>query len=297
MQAELDALEQQNTWTLMLLPSGHKPIGCKWVYKLKYKSDGMLDRYKARLVAKGYTQIKGIDYQKTFSPTAKLTTLRCLLTMASARGWFIHQLDVQNTFLHGDLSEVVYMDLPPSLHRQGEHLVCRLNKSLYGLKQASRNWFSKFSTSIQAAGFQQSKADYSLFTRVNGNSLTAVLIYVDDILVTDNSLDEINSLKSFLLQHFRIKDLGDLRYFLGLEFSQSKQGIFMCQRKYALDILQDAGLLGGRLYFFPMEQHLKLTHMDGVLLDDPTCYRRLVGRLIYLTVTRPDIVYFVQILS
>jgi hypothetical protein len=110
-------------------------------------------------------------------------------------------------------------------------------------------------------------------------------------------LDEINSLKSFLLQHFRIKDLGDLRYFLGLEFSQSKQGIFMCQRKYALDILQDAGLLGGRLYFFPMEQHLKLTHMDGVLLDDPTCYRRLVGRLIYLTVTRPDIVYFVQILS
>jgi hypothetical protein len=117
MQAELDALEQQNTWTLMPLPSGHKPIGCKWVYKLKYKSDGTLDRYKARLVAKGYTQIEGIGYQETFSPTAKLITLRCLLTVASARGWFIHQLDVHNVFLHGDLSKVVYMDPSSGLRR------------------------------------------------------------------------------------------------------------------------------------------------------------------------------------
>jgi len=203
----------------MLLPSGHKPIGCKWVYKIKYKSDGTLDHYKAHLVAKGNTQIEGIDYQETFSPTAKLTTLRCLLIVASARGWFIHQLDIHNAFLHGDLSKVVYMDPPPSLQRQGEHLVCCPNKSLYGLKQAFHNWFSKFSTSIQAAGFQQSETYYSLFTRVNGNSLTAVLIYIEDILIIGNSLDEINSLKSFLLRHFRIKDLGDLRYFLGLEFS------------------------------------------------------------------------------
>lgn len=154
MNAELEALEQNNTWSLVPLPSGHKPIGCKWVYKIKYKSDGTIERYKARLVAKGYTQVEGIDYQETFSPTAKVTTLRCLLTVAAARNWFIHQLDVQNAFLHGDLHELVYMEPPPGLRRQGENVVCRLNKSLYGLKQASRNWFSTFSEAIQKAGYQ-----------------------------------------------------------------------------------------------------------------------------------------------
>ncbi|BBH09643.1 cysteine-rich RECEPTOR-like protein kinase 8 [Prunus dulcis] len=117
MTAELEALQHNNIWSLVPLPVGHKPIVCKWVYKIKYKSDGTIERYKARLVAKGYTQIEGIDYQETFSPTAKLTTLRCLLTVAIARHWFIHQLDVQNAFLHGDLHEVVYMELPPGLRR------------------------------------------------------------------------------------------------------------------------------------------------------------------------------------
>jgi hypothetical protein len=297
MNTELEALQQNNTWSLVPLPPGHKPIGCKWVYKIKYKADGTIERYKARLVAKGYTQVEGIDYQETFSPTAKVTTLRCLLTVAAARNWFIHQLDVQNAFLHGDLHELVYMEPPPGLRRQGENVVCRLNKSLYGLKQASRNWFSTFSEAIQKAGYQQSKADYSLFTKPHGPSFTAVLIYVDDILLTGNDLDEMKRLKEFLLKRFRIKDIGDLKYFFGIEFSRSKKGIFMSQRKYTLDILQDSGLIGARPDKFPMEQTLKLTPTDGVVLNDPTKYRRLVGRLIYLTVTRPDIVYAVQTLS
>ncbi|KAL5787313.1 hypothetical protein ACOSP7_004262 [Xanthoceras sorbifolium] len=117
MNTELEALQLNNTWSLVPLPIGHKPIGCKWVYKIKYKSDGTIERYKARLVAKGYNQVEGIDYQETFSPTAKLTTLRCLLTVAAARHWHIHQLDVQNAFLHGDLHEVVYMEPPPGLRR------------------------------------------------------------------------------------------------------------------------------------------------------------------------------------
>ena len=148
MQAELDALALNNTWSLVSLPTGYKLIGCKWVYRIKYHSDGTIERYKARLVAKGYTQVEGVDYIETFSPTAKLTTLRCLLAIAASRHWFLHQLDVQNAFLHGDLDEEVYMVPPPGLRRQGENLVCRLNKSLYGLKRASRNWFSKFSTAI-----------------------------------------------------------------------------------------------------------------------------------------------------
>ncbi|KAK2992949.1 hypothetical protein RJ640_002288 [Escallonia rubra] len=135
------------------------------------------------------------------------------------------------------------------------------------------------------------------FTPAKGTSFTAILIYVDDILLTENDLQEIERLKKFLLKRFRIKDLGDLKYFLGIEFSRSKKGIFMSQRKYTLDILQDSGLLGVRLDKFPMEQNLKLTPTDGILLSDQTKYRRLVGRLIYLNVTRPDIVYSVRTLS
>ena len=189
------------------------------------------------------------------------------------------------------------MTPPPGLCRQWENMVCRLHKSLYGLKQASRNWFSTFSIAIQRAGYTQSKADYSLFTKNQGTSFTAVLIYVDDILLTGNSLQEMSQLKQTLLRQFLIKDLGPLEYFLGIEFSRSKQGIFMTQRKYALDILQDAGLIGAKPENFPMEQQMKLNATDGELLHEPIKYRRLIGRLIYLTVTRPDIVYTVRMLS
>ncbi|XP_016647585.1 PREDICTED: uncharacterized mitochondrial protein AtMg00810-like [Prunus mume] len=187
------------------------------------------------------------------------------------------------------------MSPPPGLRRQGENLVCRLHKSLYGLKQASRQWFAKFTEAILAAGFIQSKADYSLFTRKDGKSFTALLIYVDDILITGNDIDAINSLKSFLHTHFRIKDLGDLKYFLGIEVSRSKKGIYVSQRKYALEILKDYGFLGARPIDFPMEE-AKLSD-KGELLKDPQKYRRLVGRLLYLTITRPDITYSVHVLS
>lgn len=155
MATELDALKKNHTWTLEDLPVGKKIVGCKWVYKIKHRADGTVERYKARLVAKGYTQTEGLDYHETFAPIAKLVTVRCLLSVASVRNWSLHQLDVHNAFLHGDLHEEVYMALPPGFPRQGEHCVCRLRKSLYGLKQASRNWFAKFSSAIQEAGYIQ----------------------------------------------------------------------------------------------------------------------------------------------
>ena len=297
MAKEIQALEHNKTWILTSLPAGKRPIGCKWVFKIKYNADGTVERYKARLVAKGYTQKEGLDYTETFSPTAKLVTFRCLLAIASARDWPLHQLDVQNAFLHGDLDEEVYMIPPPGFDRQGGNLVCRLQKSLYGLKQASRNWFAKLTNALREAGFVQSMADYSLFTRSNNNSFTVILVYVDDIVITGNNPQVIQSTKEFLNHRFRIKDLGLLKYFLGIEVARSRKGIFISQRKYALELLDDAGLLGARPSSFPMEQTLRLKPNEGKLLHDPTRYRCLVGRLIYLTVTRTDIVFVVHILS
>uniref|UniRef100_A0A2N9GTP1 Reverse transcriptase Ty1/copia-type domain-containing protein n=1 Tax=Fagus sylvatica TaxID=28930 RepID=A0A2N9GTP1_FAGSY len=300
MTKELAALEANHTWVLTSLPLGKHPIGCKWVYKIKFKSDGSIERYKARLVAKGYNQLEGIDYAETFSPVAKLVTVRCFIALAAAQGWSVTQLDVNNAFLHGDLDEEVYMALPPRFKSKGgtsTNLVCRLTKSLYGLKQASRQWFSKFSSTLIAIGFTQSKCDYSLFIKSEGSIFIGVLVYVDDILITSNNTASVKTLTEFLDQNFKLKDLGPAKYFLGLELARSKKGISLCQRKYALDILEDSGFLASKPVKFPMEQHLKLSKDQGTLLTDPSVYRRLIGRLLYLTLTRPDISYSISCLS
>ena len=163
MDKEIEALEVNNTWSLAPLPPGKTTIGCKWVYRIKYLPDGSIERYKARLVAKGFTYKLGLDYSETFSPVAKSISVRIVLSLVAMKGWFLHQMDVNNAFLHGDLVEDVYMSLPPGFHSKGESLLCKLNKSLYGLKQASRQWFAKFSTTILQMGFVQSKSDYSMF--------------------------------------------------------------------------------------------------------------------------------------
>jgi hypothetical protein len=195
MAKEIHALESNNTWVLSPLPKGKSAIGCKWVYKIKYHSDGTVERYKARLVAKGYNQVHGIDYHDTFAPVAKLVTVRLLLSIAAIKNWSLHQLDVNNAFLQGDLNEEVYMKLPPGFSHKGKSCVCKLNKSIYGLKQASRQWFSKFSTTLIQKGFRQSISDYSLFTYKTNQTTIFVLVYVDDIIITGNNEDAISYIK------------------------------------------------------------------------------------------------------
>jgi hypothetical protein len=297
MNTEIAELEDNHTWTITDLPPNKVPIGCKWVYKVKLKADGSIERYKARLVAKGYTQCEGLDYYETFFLVAKLTTVRCLLALAASHGWYLHQLDVNNAFLHGDLNKEVYTKLPPGYSNKGEYQVCRLTKSLYGLKQASRQCFAKFSTTLLSHGFTQSKSDYTLFTGFQGSSFIALLVYVDDIVLASDSADAVKQFIQFLNNEFKLKDLGDLKFFLGLEIARTSKGLSLCQRKYTLEILEDCCLLAAKPSKFPMETNLKLSRHSGDVLDNPASYRRLVGRLLYLTITRPDIAYSVQTLS
>jgi hypothetical protein len=238
-----------------------------------------------------------LDYYEIFSPVAKMTIVRVFLALAAAKGWLLHQLDVNNAFLHEDLDEEVYITMPPGFTVKGETKVCKLTKSLYGLKQASRNWFSKLSIALVSIGFIQSKADYSLFTRLQGSSYIALLIYVDDVAIASNDSKAVFEFITLLNAKFQLKDLGPLKYFLGLEINRSTEGIFVCQRKYALEVLEDSSLLALKLVLFPIEQNLKLSKDDGDLLDDSSSYRRLVGRLLYLILTRPNITYSIQVLS
>ena len=193
------------------------------------------------------------------------------------------------------------MDLPLGYHREGESLpsnaVCRLHKSLYGLQQASRQWYAKFSQFLLSTGFKQSATDHSMFIKRNDTSFLCLLVYVDDIIVVGNCSQTIESFKQVLDGKFKLKDLGDLKFFLVLEVACSQQGIFICQRHYALQLLTDAGLLGCKPSKTPMEPNLKLSKEEGELLTDPMMYRRLIGKLLYLTITRPDLSFAVNRLS
>lgn len=297
MKEEIRALENNGTWTLELLPPGKKALGSQWVYRTKFLSNGEIERLKSRLVVLGNHQQAGIDYTETFAPVAKMTTVRIFLAIAASKNWELHQMDVHNAFLHGDLDEEVYMKLPPGFECSDPNMVCRLRKSLYGLKQAPRCWFAKLVTALKEYGFLQSYSDYSLFTYTKTGIQINVLVYVDDIVISGNDSAALCTFKSYLSDCFKMKDLGPLKYFLGIEVARSSAGLFLYQRKYTLDIISEAGLLGAKPSGFPIEQNHKLGLASGDLLEDPESYRRLVGRLIYLAVTRPDLAYSVHILS
>ena len=182
---ELKALDENQTWSIVSLPKSQRVVGARWIYKMKFNSDGTIERHKARLVARGFTQTFGVDYKETFAPVAKMNTVRVLLLVAINSHWSLHQMDVKNAFLHEELEEEVYMRLPPGHEREKEQgIVCKLQKAIYGLKQSPRAWYSKPSSVLMSSGFKRSNADSSMFTTFGTHGRLVVLVYVDDLIVT-----------------------------------------------------------------------------------------------------------------
>ncbi|GJS04403.1 retrovirus-related pol polyprotein from transposon TNT 1-94 [Tanacetum coccineum] len=297
MNEEFQALQQNQTWVLVPRPGSANIIGSKWVYRIKYNSDGTIERYKARLVAQGCSQIPGLDYYHTFSPVVKASTVRIVISLAVLHKWKLHQLDVKNAFLNGHLNETVFMEQPPGfLNHQYPNHVCKLSKALYGLKQAPRAWFQRLSTFLLSYGFTCSRADTSLFVFTSDTCIMYLLVYVDDLILTGNDESVIATFTSRLNHEFAIKDLGALNYFLGLEVAYTDNGLFLTQSKYARDILKRADLYDSKPVSTPLATHVSFT-ADGIPYSDSTLYRSLVGALQYLTITRPDLSYAVNQVS
>jgi hypothetical protein len=247
---ELTTLHFTGTWEVVPLPTHVVPITCKWVFKIKTKTNGSIQRYKARLVARGFQQAHGHDYEETFAPVAHMTIVHTLIAMAAHHSWTISQMDVKNAFLHGDLYEEVYMQPPPGVEVPMGH-VCHLRCALYGLKQAPRAWFERFSYVVTTAGFTPSDHDPSLFVHISRCSRTLLLLYVDDMLITGNDKECIALVKSRLSEQFMMLDLGPLSYFLGIYITSTADGYYISQHKYVQDLLHRSGLTDDKTAAIP----------------------------------------------
>ena len=285
--SEYSSLLENQTWDLVELPHDREAIPCKWVFKMKYKEDGSIERYKARLVAKGYAQQHGVDYDETFSPVVRFSSIRVLLSFALQQNMHVHQMDVVTAFLHGKLEEEIYMTQPSGYSVKGkENLVCRLKKSLYGLKQSPRCWGKVFQQYMESLGFFQSAADPCVFIQMD-NSITIVAVYVDDLTLMTSELDQMVQLKQSLADQFKMKDMGPLHYLLGITIVQGKDYISIHQKQYIHRLL----MKDVKPVSTPADISVKLTKDDGVSNEvDSTEYQSLVGSLIYAAIaTRPDI--------
>lgn len=295
MQVEYQALLDNKTWSLVSLPPSKHPIGCKWVFKLKENANGTVNRFKARLVAKGFVQQPCFDFRETFSHVVKPVTVHVVLTLALSKGWSLRQLDVNNAFLNGLLTEEVYMSQPPGFEKGDNNTVCRLHKSIYGLRQASRAWFTKLSTTVHKLGFKHARSDHSLFVRKSAHSLIYLLVYVDDIIITGSHNSEVQHVILCLNKEFALKDLGNLHYFLGIQVQNThKGGLLLSQSKYVTDLVSKTHMLDAKPQCTPMVVGTKLHHDGTDVFEDAALYRSTVGALQYACVTRPDIQYVVN---
>ena len=277
-------------------PPECKPIGLKWVYKIKRNSHGDIVRYKARLVAKGYVQKLGIDYEEVFAPVARMETIRVLLALAAQEGWQVHQMDVKSAFLNGELEEV-YVKQPDGYIKKGrEHLVMRLKKALFGLKQAPRAWYTKLDKCLRSLDFTRSSQEHAVYFRRSGTSCLIIGVYVDDLIITGTENHQIEDFKAQMKNQFEMSDLGLLTSYLGIEVKQERGKILLSQKSYALRILEQSGMSECNPAHTPLESRCKFGKESHPRVN-PTTYRSLMGSLRYLTHTRPDLMFSAGYLS
>jgi hypothetical protein len=300
--AEYESLITSDTWELVKLPEGRNSIGSKWVFKVKHKGDGTIERFKARLVAQGYTQQYGIDYEETFAPVARLASIRTLLAYAVSNDFLIHQMDVVTAFLNGNLEEEIYMDQPEGFKVPGkENLVCRLKKSLYGLKQSPRCWNKVFHNYMMTIEYLQSCADSCIYIKHSVDETCIVAVYVDDLILITKTSTAMDKLKNNLSVRFKMTDMGKLHYCLGVNIvhDEERQCLWLHQQQYIENILKKFGLDGANPVSTPADYNVKLQKNDGVSTEvNSTIYQSMVGSLLYVAMgTRPDIAQAVGVVS
>lgn len=298
MTEEFDSLVQNDTWELVPLPPGKKAISARWVYRAKHELNPTRVRLKARLVARGFEQKHGIDFDDTFAPVVKWSTLRLIIALAAALGWKLHHMDVVTAFLNGKLKELIYMLQPPGFEVPGsEHLVCKLNRSIYGLKQSPRAWYEEIDAYLADQNWMRSEADHNLYFLHNQGKIVILLLFVDDLLVTGNDPEMISAVKQQLSTKYKMKDLGFVTRYLGIEFVDTSDGIFLHQQTYCEQLLQDFDMTDCKAADVPLPAGTVLLSDTSTPDVDVTFYCKLIGKLIYLTNSRPDLAYAVGILS
>jgi hypothetical protein len=261
MKEEMDAIEDNQTWTFCALPQGHRAIGLKWVFKLKKNDLGEVVKHKARLVVKWYAQRRGIDYDEVFAPVARLDTIRLLIALAVNRGWEVHHLDVKSAFLNGDLLEEVFVEQPAGFILMGsEHKVLKLQKALYGLHQALKAWNAMLDDTLTKLGFISSLSEALIYTRQNRVAQLIVGVYVDHLVITGAYHGDIAKFKKEMSDAFKMSNMGVLQYYFSIEVEQTSSGINLSQGAYALKILERAGLAGCNPHQTPKDSRLKLSN-------------------------------------
>ncbi|KAG8503161.1 hypothetical protein CXB51_000952 [Gossypium anomalum] len=307
MKDEYKSMQDNKVWELVPLPKGAKPNGCKWIFKTKRDANGNVERYKAHLVAKGYAQKECIDFTETFSPVSSKDSFRIIMALVAHFDLELHQMDVKTAFLNGDIEETIYMVQPKNFESEdSKNMVCKLTKSIYGLKQASRQWYHKFHQIIVSFSFEMNIVDDCVYYKFSGSKYIFLVLYVDDILLAANDIGLLHETKRFLSKHFEMKDLGDASFILGIRIHRAQyRGILRLSKKRYIDkVLKRFGMQSYRPGDTPVpkgdkfsliqcpKSNLEIQEMQKIP------YASAIGSLMYAQVCmRLDIAYIVGMLG